>query len=592
MGVFARVRPTEADARPLVPPAETFAPAQVFSRTMHPASPTQAKSGLEQATHPLQRASRPLPLKPKAGLSGPPTKNRLEWATQLAMTWLAAAGLIAAFLTVAAFTPAAAQMTPKATVDTSETIFTVLAAMNTCGYDQELGQSDALRRQIRSELAGAAQASPDAETTIKELCQFYRDHRQGDQSHDLAQYISLALTLGPPPDFKPQMKEADLPPDAGYVLGLVPLLPRFYKNLDLEMIWARHHQEFEGLINQFHEPIAKLLNSTDLYLRLPIAGYMGRKFNIYLAPLGAPGQVNARNYGSDYYIVLTPARGTLQYNQVRHTYLHYVLDPIAMKRPAAMAHLEPLLPLVQTAPMDEVFKHDATLLCTESLIEAIEARTIKADGKGKEQEKEAETKRGQAVDAAMKQGYVLTQYFYNQLPKFEKEPVGLQDAFPNWLYDMDIEHEKKVARNVEFAESAHPEVVRLAPPKPSLLDEAEKDLVTRNVDGAQQLAEQSLAEKKDDPGRAFFILARAATMKGDMAGAQKYFAQTVEVSREPRVLAWSHIYLGRIFDLQDNRQAALDHYRTALNSGQLDPQVRAAAENGLKQPYAPPQRSQ
>jgi len=192
----------------------------------------------------------------------------------------------------------------------------------------------------------------------------------------------------------------------------------------------------------------------------------------------------------------------------------------------------------------------------------------------------------------MKQGYVLTQYFYNQLPKFEKEPVGLQDAFPNWLYDMDIEHEKKVARNVEFAESAHPEVVRLAPPKPSLLDEAEKDLVTRNVDGAQQLAEQSLAEKKDDPGRAFFILARAATMKGDMAGAQKYFAQTVEVSREPRVLAWSHIYLGRIFDLQDNRQAALDHYRTALNSGQLDPQVRAAAENGLKQPYAPPQRSQ
>src|SRR5690242_19327814 len=300
-------------------------------------------------------------------------------------------------LTVAAVT-AAAQMTPKATVDTSETIFTVLAAMNTCGYDQELGQSDALRRQIRSELAGAAQASPDAETTIKELCQFYRDHRQGDQSHDLAQYISLALTLGPPPDFKPQMKEADLPPDAGYVLGLVPLLPRFYKNLDLEMIWQRHQGQYEGLINQFHEPIAKLLMSTDLYLRLPIAGYMGRKFNIYLAPLGAPGQVNARNYGSEYYIVLTPAHGSLQNNPIRHTYLHYSPDPLAMERPTAMSHLEPLLPLVQTAPMDEIFKRDATLLCTESLIEAIEARMI--PGKGKE----VEAQRDQAVDAAMQQG--------------------------------------------------------------------------------------------------------------------------------------------------------------------------------------------
>jgi hypothetical protein len=499
---------------------------------------------------------------------------------------------LAACLTAVLFAPAAAQMTPKATVDTSESIFTVLAAMNTCGYDQELAQSDSVRQEIRGELARATEASPDAATATRQICQFYTDHRQGDQSHDLAQYLSLALTLGPPPDFKPEMKEADLPPDASYVLGLVPLLPSFYKNAGLHTIWERHQAQYEGMINQFHAPIAKLLNSTDLYLRLPIAGYMGRKFNIYLAPLGAPGQVNARNYGSDYHIVLTPARGTLQYNQIRHTYLHYVLDPIAMKRPTAMAHLEPLLPLVQTAPMDEVFKHDATLLCTESLIEAIEARTIKAKGKGKEQEKEAEAQRQQAVDAAMKQGYVLTQYFYNQLPKFEKEPVGLQDAFPNWLYDMDIEHEKKVARNLEFAQSAHPEVVRVTPPKPSLLDEAEKDLVSRNVDGAQQLAEQALAEKKDDPGRAFFILARAATMKGDMAGAQKYFARTVEVSREPRVLAWSHIYLGRIFDLQENRQAALDHYRTALNSGQLDPQVRAAAENGLKQPYAPPQRSQ
>jgi len=497
------------------------------------------------------------------------------------------------FLAAVCLAPEAfAQMTPKATVDTSETLFTVLAAINTCGYDQELAQSDPVRLQIRAELARSTQASPDAVAATRQICQFYTDHRQGDQSHDLAQYVSLALTLGPPPDFKPAMKEADLPPDAGYVLGLVPLLPSFYKTAGLHDIWLRHQGQYEGLINQFHTPIARLLSATDLYLRLPIAGYMGRKFNIYLAPLGAAGQVNARNYGNDYYIVLTPAHGSLQFNQVRHTYLHYVLDPIAMKRPTAMSHLEPLLPLVQTAPMDEVFKHDATLLCTESLIEAVEARMIPAKGKGKEQEKEAEAQRQQTVDAAMRQGYILTQYFYDQLRSFEKGPVGLQDAFPNWLYDMDLDHEKKVARNTEFAKSAHPEVVRLAPPpQPSLLDTAEKELVGGNLAGAQQLAEQALSQHKDD-GRAFFILARTATMKGDMTGAQKFFARTVEVSKEPRLLAWSHIYLGRIFDLQDNRQAALDHYRTALNSGDLDPQVRAAAEKGLQQPYAPPEHAQ
>jgi hypothetical protein len=487
---------------------------------------------------------------------------------------------------------ASAQMTPKATVDTSETLFTVLAAMNACGFNEDLQQSDPLRLQIRAELGRATQATLGASDATRAVCQFYSDHRQGDQSHDLAQYISLALNLGPAPEFKPTIKEADMPPDASYVLGLVPLLPAFYKTAGLHDIWLRHQNEYSGLIEQFHTPIANLLSATDLYLRLPISGYMGRKFNIYLVPLGAPGQVNARNYGSDYYIVLTPARGTLQYGQIRHTYLHYVLDPIAMKRPTAISHLQPLLPLVQTAPMDEVFKKDATLLTTESLIEAVEARMIKPQGKSKEQQKEAEAQRQRAVDAAMKQGYVLTQYFYDQLPKFEKGPVGLQDAFPNWLYDMDLDHEMKVARNMEFAASANPEVVRLAPPKPSPLEEAEKDLVGGNLAGAQQLAEQAITDHNGDPGRAFFILARTATMKGDMAGAQKYFARTVETSHEPRVLAWSHIYLGRIYDLQDNRQAALDHYRIALNSGGLDPQVRAAAEKGLKQPYAPPAHAQ
>jgi tetratricopeptide (TPR) repeat protein len=108
--------------------------------------------------------------------------------------------------------------------------------------------------------------------------------------------------------------------------------------------------------------------------------------------------------------------------------------------------------------------------------------------------------------------------------------------------------------------------------------------------GAQQLAQQALQQQQGDPGRAFFILARTATMQGDMSGAHNYFARTVEVSREPRLLAWSHIYLGRIFDLQDNRQAALDQYRAALSSGALDPEVKVAAENGLKQPYEPPAR--
>ena len=54
------------------------------------------------------------------------------------------------------------------------------------------------------------------------------------------------------------------------------------------------------------------------------------------------------------------------------------------------------------------------------------------------------------------------------------------------------------------------------------------------------------------------------------------------------MVAWSHIYLGRIFDLQERRENALDEYHAALSTGGSMPEVKAAAERGLQQPYEPP----
>ena len=89
---------------------------------------------------------------------------------------------------------------------------------------------------------------------------------------------------------------------------------------------------------------------------------------------------------------------------------------------------------------------------------------------------------------------------------------------------------------------------------------------------------------------ALFILARAATLRADMPGARTYFERALEVAREPRIVAWSHIYLGRILDLQENRVGALLHYRAALSAGDTTPDTRAAAERGIEKPYAPVRR--
>ena len=493
---------------------------------------------------------------------------------------------------------AVGQQTPQVTLETSETLFSVLAALNACGYNQELSSSYPVRAKIRAELARAAEASAEAAVARDRLCQFYGDHHQADAGRDLAQYISLALNLGAQPKFATLISDADLPPDAAYVLGVVPLLQTYYQQAKLHGIWQDHQPEYEHLVEQFHDPVSKTIVATEVYLKLPVATYVGRKFVIFLEPLAAPGQVNARNYGSDYFMVVAPENktlpppnaksgrsrdsGTLRMGEIRHAYLHYVLDPFALKRANAMKRLEPLLAAVQRAPMDDSYKRDVSLLVTESLIRAIEARTL-GDGKA------PEAQRREMVQASVEEGFVLTRHFYEELVQFEKTPDSLRNAYPDFLSTIDVDREKKRVRAVSFRPKAAPEVVRAGRVKPGdPLDTAEERLASGDLNGARQLADAALASPNEDHARALFVLARAATLGRDMQGARTYFERTLEVAREPRMVAWSHIYLARILDLQESREEALKHYRAALAAGDDKPDTKTAAERGLQQPYEPP----
>ncbi len=482
---------------------------------------------------------------------------------------------------------ARAQSSSKANLDVSETLFGVFTALNTCGYDQDLNSSAPLRAEIRDEAMKAAKANGEAADAREQFCSYYRDHLNGDAARDLAQYVSLALYLGPPPAFTPKVKESELPPDATYVIGAAPYLSRLYEKANWHALWTKHEPQFNELIQSYHAPLAKLLFDTDIYLKLSSSGYLGRGFTIYLEPMGAPGQANARNYGADYFLVITPNATSLKLEQIRHTYLHYVLDPMAMKRSTTLKRLEPLLESVRTAPMDDSFKTDISLLVTESLIRAIEARTPRGG-------KFSLTDQKDSVQASMQEGYILTQYFYDALERFEKDPAGLRDAYSEMLFNVDPVRESRRASTIEFATQATPEI--LAGSRPRLtanLRLAEQKLSIGDIAGAQKLAQQVLDKNdKEDTGYALFVLARAATMSSEMDNARAYFERTLQASHEPRLVAWSQIYLGRIFDLQGERETAVEHYRAALSAGASNPEIKSAAERGLKQAYEPPAAAQ
>jgi hypothetical protein len=471
----------------------------------------------------------------------------------------------------------------KVALDNNEALFTVLTAINACGYDSELSVSDPLRAQIRAEVEKTIEASAEAKESSAVMCQFYKEHQQDDAGRTLAQYVSLALCLNAPPELTLKVKEAELPPDASFVSGLVPLIQKFYGEAGLHAIWTRHQASYAELTSRYHEPLAKVLFDTEVYLKLPSAGFLGRAFTVYLDPMGSPGQANARNYGTDYYVVISPGTNSaLKIDQIRHTYLHYLLDPLALKYPAAMDHLKPLLENVKGAPMDESFKTDVSLLATECLIRAIEARTVGSS-------KTPETQRQQLVQQSAEQGFILTPYFYEALLKFEKSPAGLKVAYGDLISGIDVHKEQRNAAQIKFASKADQELLHLSrPTEVKLLMMAEQHLSSGDSEGAKKFAQQALDEKKEDPGRALFILAQVAAMNRDMQGARNYFQQALGVAHEPKVLAWSHIYLGRIFDLQEDREAALDQYRAALTAGGTLPEAKAAAERGIQQPYEPP----
>ena len=84
------------------------------------------------------------------------------------------------------------------------------------------------------------------------------------------------------------------------------------------------------------------------------------------------------------------------------------------------------------------------------------------------------------------------------------------------------------------------------------------------------------------------ILAEVATANRDMDGARAFFERALEPASEPKVIAWSHIYLGRIYDLREDRFAALEQYRAALIVSSTLPEAKLAAQKGLDQPYEPP----
>jgi tetratricopeptide (TPR) repeat protein len=468
--------------------------------------------------------------------------------------------LIRLLLLVTISTVAFAQTPPRAPegqLDGSQTLFTVLAAINAAGYDTDVDSTanTAVRKQVRDILAAKHLDSVDA------LKKFFDAHRQSDPDAELSQYISFALTLDGPPDFQCRLKPEETPHDVRKLEGLTPLLASFYREADIEALWKRSQTAYEHMIAVYHPGVSKAILEANAYLRNPTSGFYGRHFQIYVDLLGAPNQIQTRSYKDDYFVVVTPSPEP-QIEEIRHAYLHYLLDPLAIRHFEQLSRLKAIADFAAPAPaLDNAYKDDFILLSTECLIKAVESRL--AHG--------AEARQA-IVSQALREGFVLTPAFTEGLMDYEKQSDSIRFYFVDLIGRIDLEHEDKRLEHVQFAREAAVKKAKHAPPPPEpVLTGAAKTLQT--------------ADDTRLHAKAYYGLARIAALQKDPELAEKLFLKTLELSPDKDTMSWTYLYLGRLADAAGDREQAEKNYRSVLAIDGAPPSVRSAAEKGIAQPF-------
>lgn len=462
-------------------------------------------------------------------------------------------------------------------LDVDPRLFSVIAAINAAGYDTELDSSNnhPLRQLTRDYVA---KKKPGV---LPELRSFFAAHRQKNPAQELSQYISFALSTRNVPEFEFRFNENELPPDVAKLAGFERLMSRFHREAEMDAFYKQNEAVFETALQRYQEPASRMMNDVNGYMRNPGISTLGRTFRVYVDLLGSPNQIHYRNYQDDFYVVLTPSADP-QVDYLRNAYFKFMIDPLTLKYAEDLNQKRGLIDYAQASPaLDDHYKDDFILLAGASLSKAIEARLARPG------------ERAQLVDAALKEGYVLTPAFSDLLPEYEKQEQSLRLYFPELIKGINLRKEAKRLESIDFVKSKPVRKARVieapaaAPPQltgvAKSVDDADTLIEKRELAPAREVLLGVLKQTDDKKwhGRAYFGLARIATLQKDPETGFKLFETTLETSPEGSIQAWSHYYLGRLSELSNSPDEAVRHFESALAIPAISPKTRSLVEPAL-----------
>lgn len=477
------------------------------------------------------------------------------------------------------------------TVEPSQQLFATMCALDAAGFAAD----EATLAEMPSRLALREDLLKMQGPATEALRAFYKDHQLADPGETLSRYITFALTTGPPPRFDFLVDRDILPPGVLAIEGFQPILGEFYQEARLDLRWSKVEPEYDRAIQRYQPVVRRIVISTNAYFREVLKPIYGRTFTVYVEPLVGT-RTNFRNNG-DHYAIVLGTTSQIPVDEIQHAYLHFMLDPLPLRYRKDVDSKKELMNIAASAPLLPITYHDDfPSFLDECLIKAVELRLRHLSPA--------------ALEAAMKDadesGYILVRPFVRGLQKFEKSEPAITYYFPDLLTGIDVEAEEARLKDFHFAPPEPP-----APPidkagsaatEPSILEseiaQGNRDLAVQNAAAARAAFEQVLVKNPGEP-RALYGLAIASVLSGDADRATELFSKLVSESGvagressapapDPGILSWSHVYLGRIHDLEDERQKALGEYHAALAVTGAPESARVAAQRGIETPYQPP----
>ena len=489
--------------------------------------------------------------------------------------------------------PAAAESRRVVSVDSRPQLFAVMCALDAAGYEAGAAGEPAGRAQLRSRMR--ALQGP----AVTALRKYYTEHALGDSGATFSRFTTFALVAGPPPDFQFEMRRDDLPPEALSLEGFNAVLANFYAEAKLDDLWKFYQPSYERGVESLRAPVSDLVYTVTNYLREIVRANSGRTFSVYVEPL-AGAKTIFKTAGDQYALVVRPSTDPPM-DDIRHAFLHFLLDPIAIRYRNQADRASPLLEIAARAPLLPVdLRDDYSAFFDECLVRAVELRLRRL----------SPADLAAAIDQAEGTGYVLVRPIYAGLSGFEKSEPAMGYYLPDLIKGIDVAAEQRRLSAVKFeqvapaAETA-PETAQAAQPAPSSnpldndLAEGQRQISARNGAAAAASFERVLAAHPDDE-RATYGLAVASALQGKPEQARELFTKVIAAAQNPLAgpearpdasnLSWSHIYLGRMYDVEGKRDLAVLEYRAALAVTGAPESARTAAQRGIETGYQTPSR--